>query len=476
MPQDGFRLAIIGLDSVSPDLLYRRFAREMPRLGRLLSESARGTLKSCDPPITVPAWAVMFSGVDPGTLGLYGFRHRVPGSYDRMYTPLSSTARQPMVWDRLSRSGYRVAVLGMPPGYPPPHVNGMAISDFLTPESATDYVYPDRLRSEVDRVAGGRFFDIPFRVEDRRQVAQALSDMTRRRWKLARHFWHQEKWDLFAVHEIGPDRLHHAFWKYFDDQHPRYEAGSAFAEVASDYYRLLDEEVGEFLDGVGPDVAVLVASDHGSQAMQGCFGINEWLIREGYLVLSGAAPPPGTPLELASVDWARTRVWGAGGYYARLFFNVRGRETAGTLLPSELPALTEELRGKLSGLRAPNGSPLPVRLFAPSDVYRRVEGDPPDLMAYFGETSWRAAGSVGHPGPYLEENDIGPDDAVHSFDGVIAWREPNSPQGRALPVQHLLDIGPTILRRFGVPIPPEVQGRPIPELSAPHAPERPRRA
>ncbi|EQD26987.1 Type I phosphodiesterase/nucleotide pyrophosphatase/phosphate transferase, partial [mine drainage metagenome] len=84
------RLIVLGLDSVSPDLL-ERFAAETPRLQELLRGSARGTLRSCDPPITVPAWAVMFSGADPGQLGLYGFRHRRPGSYDRMYTPTSAT-------------------------------------------------------------------------------------------------------------------------------------------------------------------------------------------------------------------------------------------------------------------------------------------------------------------------------------------------------------------------------------------------
>ncbi len=147
MVSSRFRLVVVGLDSVSPELLYKRFAPVMPRLRRFLAESAKGTLRSCDPPITVPAWAVMFSGVDPGTLGLYGFRHRRPGSYDRMYVPTSATPRRPMVWQILSRLGFRVAVLGMPPGYPPPTLNGVALSDFLTPDGATDFVNPASYRA-----------------------------------------------------------------------------------------------------------------------------------------------------------------------------------------------------------------------------------------------------------------------------------------------------------------------------------------
>ena len=461
MPPAKFRLVVVGLDSVSPDLLYRRFAPVMPRMGRLLAESARGTLRTCDPPITVPAWGVMFSGVDPGTLGLYGFRHRKPGSYDQMYIPNSGTPRRPMVWETLSRLGYRVAVLGMPPGYPPPAVNGVSISDFLTPASATDFVNPVALRPEIESVAGGPFFDISFRVEGRRKVADELFEMTRRRWRVARHLWKKEPWDLFVIHDIGPDRLHHTFWKYFDAQHPRHPSDPEFASIGDDFYRLLDAEIGSFLDLIGPDVSVLVVSDHGSQAMGGCFCVNEWLIEQGYLHLAGPPPAPGTPLEKTPIDWARTRVWGAGGYYARLFFNVRGREPKGIVDPGDVPALVEELRSRLSGLHTPTGAALPVRLFTPEEVYREVQGDPPDLMAYFDDARWRSAGSVGHGRLCLEENDTGPDDAVHSFDGVIAFRDPASPVGTDLGEQQIIDVAPTILSRYGVGIPPYVQGRPI---------------
>jgi predicted AlkP superfamily phosphohydrolase/phosphomutase len=457
------RLIVLGLDSVSPEIL-RRFAPVMPRLSALLAEAVRGKLTSCDPPITVPAWAVMFSGVDPGSLGLYGFRHRRPGSYSDYYIPTSGTPQRPLVWDLLSRLGRRVAVIGMPPGYPPPSLNGVAISDFLTPDHAPDWVNPSRLSDEVARAAGGPFFDIPFRVDDRREVARSLLEMTERRWRAVRHLWKQEPWDLFAVHDIGPDRLHHAFWKYFDERHPRFVRDPDLSSVGERFYALLDREIGSLVDLAGPDVPVLVVSDHGSQAMEGCFCVNEWLIEHGYLALRPPAPRAGTPIESADVDWSRTRVWGAGGYYARLFFNVRGREPEGIVEPSEVSALVERLRQELNQVRRPGGAPLGVRLFAPSEVYQEVVGDPPDLMAYFGDVKWRSAGTVGHGRLFLEENDTGPDDAVHSFEGVYALRDPALGPGREGGTQRIIDIAPTVLRRFGVIVPYHVQGKAIPGL------------
>ena len=458
------RVLALGLDSIPPSILYEKFLPLMPRMRELLGRSAYGTLHSVDPPITVPAWAVMFSGIDPGTLGVYGFRHRRPGSYFDQYVPSSNTILQPRVWDTLSRSGRRVCVIGMPPGYPPPRVNGVYISDFLTPDGATDYVFPASLRPELEKVTGGYPFDVLFRAGDRERVGKEVIDMTRRHFAAARHLWAKEPWDLFAMHEIGPDRIHHAFWKFFDPSHPRYEANPTLRGLAEAYYVMLDEEIGRLLDLVPKEVKVVLLSDHGSQAMQGCFCINEWLISKGYLVLKGPPPPPGTPLEKTAVDWPKTRAWGAGGYYARIFLNVKGREPEGLLDPSEVASFSATLTRELGEVRRPDGTPLGTEMKFPRDIYHQVNGDAPDMMAYFGDVAWRSAGTLGYGAWFIQEDDTGPDDAVHSFDGIYVVVDPSGQPTGPGPERNLIDIAPTLLSYFGVPIPANVQGKAIPQF------------
>ncbi len=457
------RVVVIGLDSCSPWTLFERFRPFTPRLNALIARSRRGTLRTVDPPITVPAWAVMFSGMDPGSLGIYGFRHRRPGTYWDQYVPSSRTLLQPMVWDRLSRVGKRVCVIGMPPGYPPPTVNGVYVSDFLTPDGAQDFVSPASLRDELRKAAGGNYaFDVTFRADDRDRVGRELLEMTKGHLAVARHLWKKEKWDFFALHEIGPDRVHHTFWKYFDPSHPRYEENRKFREFAEEYYRRLDHDLGLWLDEIPDDVRVFVVSDHGSQAMQGGFAINEWLIQKGYLTLKGGRPKAGTPLEQVPIDWSKTRAWGAGGYYARIFYNVKGREPEGVIPAAELPAFQRRLSDELKGIVGPNGRSLDVDVRVPKEIYREVRGDSPDLMVYFANAAWRSAGTVGYDSLYLAENDTGPDDSVHSFDGVYAVTVPGSGQGADGPPERLIDIGPTILKILGADVPAELQGRPIP--------------
>jgi predicted AlkP superfamily phosphohydrolase/phosphomutase len=463
MASDRPRLLVLGLDSVPPEFLFDRFVPQMPNLRRLMAEGQRGVLRTIDPPITVPAWAVFFSGMDPGTLGIYGFRHRRAHSYWDTYTPTPQMIRFPTLWEILSRAGRRSCVIGMPPGYPPPRINGVYVSDFLTPAKARDYVSPSSLVPEVEHAAGGHYtFDVTFRAEDRDRISRELFDMTRNRWAVARHLWAKEKWDLFALHEIGPDRLHHAFWKYFDPTHPKHEEHPEFTPLADQYYALLDQEIGRFLDGLPDDVTVLVASDHGSQAMDGCFCINDWLADVGLLQYRGPPPPAGTPIEKAAVDWTKTKAWGAGGYYARIFFNVKGREPMGIVPASEVPDLTRTIATEMGKVVREDGRPLAPDLRAPQQIYRHVNGDAPDLMVYFGDLKCRSAGTVGHGQWFIAENDTGPDDAVHSFQGVYLLRTPNGgPKGVEAGEQSIVDVAPTLLGRFGEPIPAHMQGKPI---------------
>ncbi len=452
------RVLLIGLDGVPPEFLFDRMRPVMPNVRRLIGSGLRAPLRTSDPPVSVPAWPVMFTGVDPGTLGLYGFRHRKPGTYNTMYVPTSKDVPVPTLWQILSARGYRVGVVGMPLGYPAPAVQGVYISDFLTPAGVTDYIHPPELREELERKFGPYIFDVVFRSTEREHLFEELLRMTRLHFDVAEWLYGQEAWDVFAVHEIATDRLHHAYWKYFDPDHPKFVRGNRFENAAVDYYTALDESIGKLLRQVDDRTYVMVVSDHGSMAMNGCFCVNEWLEQQGYLVLKRPAPAPGTPLGKMEVDWHRTTAWGEGGYYARIFFNVRGREPQGVVPIGQLPNLRQQIARDLSAVIAPDGQPMGTRVLDPREIYQTVRGDAPDLIVYLGELKWRSAGSMGHPGLFLEENDSGPDDAVHSFDGVFLFHDPRYPVERTLPLLHIRDITPTILDLLGEHPPAHVQG------------------
>src|SRR5512147_2610262 len=113
------KVFIIGLDCAEPTLVFDRWRDQLPNFKRLMQQGVYGNLESCTPAITVPAWSVMTSSKDPGTLGIYGFRNRADYSYDKMTIATGSAVNADRVWDILSRSGKRVNVVGVQGTYPP---------------------------------------------------------------------------------------------------------------------------------------------------------------------------------------------------------------------------------------------------------------------------------------------------------------------------------------------------------------------
>src|SRR4051812_38256016 len=132
----------------------------------------------------------MMSSKDPGTLGYYGFRNRADHSYDRMTTATSLAVKEPLLWDYLGRAGKKVILLGVPQTYPPRPINGLMVTDFLTPSIESPYTYPPDLKAEIAGLPDVRpyEFDVSdFRTNDKGKIRDALVRMTDKRFALARH-------------------------------------------------------------------------------------------------------------------------------------------------------------------------------------------------------------------------------------------------------------------------------------------------
>lgn len=455
------RVLVIGLDCAAPALVFgpNRFA--LPRLEALRNAGCWGRLESSHPPITVPAWACMTTGKDAGALGLYGFRNRADYGYGKLVTANARAVKEPRVWDLLSRAGKKVVVLGVPQTYPPRPVNGWLASGFLAPDTTADYTYPKTLKAELEREVGGYILDVAdFRTEDKQGLLERVYALMENRFAAARYLLDSKPWEFFMMVEMGLDRLHHGFWKYADPAHPKHEPGNPYEHVLRDYYQALDEHIGALLDRVGPETAVLVVSDHGAKAMQGGFCINQWLIDEGLLVLEEKPKGP-CRLEDCAVDWSRTRVWSTGGYYARVFLNVAGREPHGVIPEADYEAFRGELAARIEAIADPGGAPLGNRALKPEALYREVRGIAPDLLVYFGDLAWRSVGRVGLDSVYTFENDTGPDDANHDYHGIFIMDDRQGRGGAEQRGLNVIDVAPTVLELLGAPVPSDMQGRSI---------------
>lgn len=457
------RVLVIGLDCATPQFVFGLSRFELPHLRRLIERGCWGLLESCHPPITVPAWASMMSSKDAGQLGCYGFRNRKDYSYGGMVTANAASVKHKRVWDILSRAGKKVVVLGVPQTYPVTPVNGWMVGDFLTPDTTVDYTYPKSLKAEIEANVGHYIIDVKdFRTDDKDRLLRQVHEMMENRFELARYLLGSKPWDFFMMVEMGVDRLHHGFWKYCDPAHPKYEPGNPYEHAIRDYYQAVDAQIGQMLSMVGDDTAVLVVSDHGARTMAGGVCLNQWLIEKGYLTLAEPIPAgERRRIEDCAIDWSKTRAWGSGGYYGRVFLNVEGREPNGIIPQSECHAFRDELIVEIEAMCDPEGQPMGNRALKPEDIYREVKGIPPDLIVYYGNLGWRSVGTVGFDSVYTFENDTGPDDANHDFHGIFILNDRCDRGGRELTGLQIMDIAPTVLRLLGIEPPADMQGRAV---------------
>jgi predicted AlkP superfamily phosphohydrolase/phosphomutase len=180
------KVLVIGWDSAPPDLVFDKFIDKMPNIKRLIDNGIYGELKSTIPAITCPAWMSMLTSKNPGKLGFYGFRNRKDYSYDGMTMANSTSVKEDIVWDILSKIGKKSIIIGVPQTYPPKSINGYMITCFLTPDTKSHYTYPPELKAEVERVSNGYMLDVEnFRTENKDLLLKEIYDLKKdSKWQI----------------------------------------------------------------------------------------------------------------------------------------------------------------------------------------------------------------------------------------------------------------------------------------------------
>ena len=460
-------LIVVGLDCAPPSLVFDRYRPALPTIARAMGRGVWGPLRSTVPPITVPAWACMTSGRDPGELGLYGFRNRASRA-PRMTTATSRDVHVPRLWEIAAAAGKKSAALYVPPTWPPPDEGeALVVSCMLTPGPDARHAHPPELEAELARF-GPHAPDLEDDGSlDPDALLAGLHRIATQHFDVAEHVLRTRRPDFLMLVELATDRLHHALWPAMDPSDPRHDPASPYGARARDLYRYLDARIGRLLAEAGPDATLLVVSDHGARPLRGGVRVNELLRRAGWLTLRHE-PGADEAFDLASVDWSRTRAWSEGGYYARIFLNVAGREPEGTLAPSEVEPAKADLARLLARVEE-DGAAIESRVVRPEEAYRAAHGVAPDLLCFFGDLSHRSLGGVGAAKVLARidevERDRGRGGANHDWEGVFVLAGPDVDARGRVEGADLLDVAPSCLALMGLPIPQPMRGRDLRALT-----------
>lgn len=457
------KLAIVGLQGLDPHLAFDELADEMPNLQALVERGAHGPIASTHPPERVPAWSVFATGQTPGRLGLTGLRNR-DWQATRMgqKAPYGEGAQaglrelsEPSLWRLAGQAGREVALVGAPHTFPVEPVNGSLVAWPPSPSERRPRTHPAELADALEAEIGDLSLpgtDPEVGRDERLETARRDLD---RRFDVAQHVAAEGSWELFFLLAEAPARAQAAAWSTHDSEHPLHEEGQA--DELARAYRHLDDRLGELVEALPEEAAVLVASATGAQACRGSLRLNAWLQREGYLALE-AEPEAKRRFDPGLVDWTRTRAWAEGGAAGRIHLNVAGREPQGIVDPLDYEDVREQLQARLAGIEA-DGRRLEVRSFKPRELYEgpRVD-EAPDLSCYVEGLAYRCEATVGHEA-LVGEPQRGHDEAAPTREGSFVLADPEGRFSGRVDELAVADAAPTALDLLGVSVPGGLDGR-----------------
>ncbi len=256
------------------------------------------------------------------------------------------------------------------------------------------------------------------------------------------------------------DRVQHMFFRFHrDDQWGVAVADERYASVLRDLYVQMDGLIGRVMKEIDKNTVLMVLSDHGFKPFRRAVELNRWLQQNGYLAENPAAT---TPDLLQRVDWSRTQAYAVG--FGGIYLNIAGREARGIVPKEDAARLKREIRDKLKSLRDPERADSPV-----SEVYDRDQAykgpyviDAPDLVVGFApgyRVAWETV-TGGFGEKVVSEN-------TRPWSGDHNMNPPEVPgmlfSNRPIDVDQpsIVDIAPTVLDLFGVPVPAHMDGKSI---------------
>lgn len=264
------------------------------------------------------------------------------------------------------------------------------------------------------------------------------------------------------------DLRSHMMWRHIEAGHPARDEKLAaqYARSIEESYVLMDRALGHLREKIGLETPLMILSDHGFSPFTRRVNLNNWLLKEGYLVLTeeAAANPKGyySLVEGGGVDRAKTRAYAVG--FNSIYLNEKGREKGGIVEPAARDALQEEIRAKLQALTDdPSGRKVVRRVDLRDEVYHGDQlGHAPDLVIGYdrgyGASDTTALGQVQPKDPFVEDNkDLWSGNhlmAPEVVPGIFLTNRKIDPKE---PV--LYDLTVTMLEFFGVPKPPEMRGK-----------------
>jgi predicted AlkP superfamily phosphohydrolase/phosphomutase len=282
------KIVVLGIDALDAALI-ETWKDDLPNFRKIMDEGYFAPLESTTPPDSIPAWVTIYTGMQP-------WQHGIVDSVDYLDIKGGKQALDTGIligktfWDIAGEAGKRVCVINPLLAYPVWPVNGIMVNGpvFITGEAQA---HPVEIMDRFKVPELGGMVDFPGKRELGGFLDRTI-EVTRDQARFGLELMALEEWDVFFLCFLTLDRVMHFLWRYTDPEDPTYPGPNPYRDAIKDAFRLFDGIVGDYLEQLSPDQALLIVSDHGHEMRPTrALYANEILRRAGLLT----TPKGGVP-------------------------------------------------------------------------------------------------------------------------------------------------------------------------------------
>ncbi len=424
------KMIVLGLDGVPYSFMKRMTANSnLPVFKSLLAEGEFKRINSVLPTVSSVAWSSFMTGQDASGHNIFGFVDRKPSPF-KLFIPTADIREGETIWDKLAQLNKESIIINVPVTYPPAEIEGIMISGFL----ATDLskaTYPVEIATELEGMDYVIDVDTWIARDSREDFLVSLNYALERRFKTMFKFLEEKSWNYLQCHIMETDRINHFFWRDMENADPRFE------ELFLQFYKKIDDYLGELLKKIDNSIDLIILSDHGFCSTKKEVELNYWLEEEGYLKYN--IDEPESIEDMASASKAYSLLPG------RIFINCRGRESNGRVTKKEYDTLRRELKSGLLKLKDEETGDMIIK-----NVYYREE-------LYDGPYLERAADLIAVPhrgydlkgnvnqGNLLQEGFI---QGMHTYDDAFIYFRDQGKEDKLAKVNGIQDVKSFIIDQF----------------------------
>jgi predicted AlkP superfamily phosphohydrolase/phosphomutase len=268
---------------------------------------------------------------------------------------------------------------------------------------------------------------------------------------------------LFFFYFGSTDQNTHMMWKNMDPSHPLYDPNASpdVKEAVYFFYQKMDDVLKQALSRTDSNTLLLVMSDHGFAPFTREFHLSTWLVENGFTVISD--PDRLHEGEFYQyVDWSRTRAYAMG--LNGIYINIHGREKEGSVLLRDAENVKKEIQAKLAAVTDPqSGKRIITQVYDTSKIYSGpYMSIAPDLAVGY-QSGYRISDEavLGKFPRGIVGDRTDKWSADHCMDPAVVPGVLLANREVTAANPELRDLGPSILTAFGLPVPAEMDGKPV---------------